>query len=174
MTLPDHQTFRILAEQGKILVGIEPAVARKFFTDTAASVVQERIGEPITIERAAVRAAFVLGPLALLLSFYFAVVTFGWWSTLVIPVSVMIWFYHGGQVSLGHPKLLLMTIAVGVLIWLCATEPRPIYGWLLAFVAAGYLDRIRYRSAVFFLRALIIRNQKAFELLSDTITIKDA
>ncbi len=174
MIVQDHHKFRTLAESGKILVGIDPAVARKFFTDTSASLVEEQIGEPISTERIIVKAALFAGPIALLVSFYYAVVSFGWWAIAVIPVSVILWGSHAGRASIGRPRLWWMTMLLAGLTWLMISDPSSHYRWLVAIIGAMYLDRVKYRAAVIFLHALVVRNEKAYELLAETLILREA
>jgi hypothetical protein len=56
----DYQEFVKRAEKGEILIGIEPAVARRFFTDTDYLVIKEKIGEALFIERFFVKTCWLL------------------------------------------------------------------------------------------------------------------
>ena len=47
MQVKNFQKFVKRAEKGGILIGVEPSLARKFFTDTDHSVIKEEIGDNI-------------------------------------------------------------------------------------------------------------------------------
>jgi len=66
MDVKDYQEFVKRAEKGEILIGVEPAVARKFFTNTDHSLIKEKIGEPLFIERFFVKACWLLECVCLL------------------------------------------------------------------------------------------------------------
>jgi hypothetical protein len=173
MTITDFATFRKLAEHGQISVGVEPAVARRLYTEASDSWIREKVGESVAAERLIVKGAFVAAPVALLISFGLLVRAFGWVSIILIPITGLVWYYHGGRASMGSPRLWWMTILTMVLIFTAIDEPTPLSEWGVVFILALYLDRIKYRAAVLFFRALIIRNQRAFELFADAITYRE-
>lgn len=49
-----------------------------------------------------------------------------------------------------------------------------ISGFVTAFVFALWCDRLLYWASTFFLRAFVLRNQRAFEAFRDSITIRAA
>ena len=125
----DHQTFRTQAEQGNILVRIDPVVARWFFTDTGGSAVQRQINEPIPVERTIVKALFIVAPIALFVSFYLAVRAFGWWSLAVIPLSVLVWFVENGAASVESVRVLWPTVVMIGLIFAFIYDPSYLCQW---------------------------------------------
>ena len=165
----DHQTFRSIAEQGKISVGVDPAVARRLFTDPRMSSVRDAIGEPIPLERGTTFATFYLAPVCLIASFHFGCQLFGWWIRAVIPVSTGAWVLHQGRSSIGRPGVVLWGLAVASLIWLNLQRGAPIDRWLVLLAASLFLTRIAYRLASGFFRLLVIRNAKAYDLLREAI-----
>src|SRR5579862_7858455 len=174
MTISDHATFRRCAERGEISVGVEPATARRLYTEASSAWVREKLGESAKLQRLIVKGALVAAPVALLISFVLAVRAFAWASIVLIPISGVVWYIHGGRASMGSPRLWWMTLLVIALIGTEINGPTPTSAWGVAFVAAMYFDRIKYRAAVHFFRALIIRNERAFALFADSITYQEA
>ncbi len=168
----DHAEFRSLAEKGEIVVGVDPAVARRFFSESQLSNLRRSIGEPIPLECLITTSTFWLAPVLLLASFYFAFQFSGWWSLLVIPGSLVLWYIHMGRVSYGRPGVLLLGAAVALLIWVNFTQDAPGYRWLVLFVASFFFTRIAYRVAAALFRMLVIRNAKVYDLLRDAIYVQ--
>jgi hypothetical protein len=112
----DHQVFRSLVEQRKIAVGVDPAVARRLFTDSRMSSLRGAIGEPIPLECGITSAAYHLAFICLFVSFYFASKFFGWWSLAVIPVTAALWAYNHGKASVGRQGVVLFGLALAYLI----------------------------------------------------------
>ena len=76
MDTKNHQEFVKRAEKGEILIGVEPAVARKFFTSTDHSVIREKIGESLFIERFFVKTCWLLEFICLLAGILFVPTVF--------------------------------------------------------------------------------------------------
>jgi hypothetical protein len=56
----DHREIVLKEERGEILIGIEPALARRFFIEPDHESISQQIGEPIYIERFTVRVVWLL------------------------------------------------------------------------------------------------------------------
>ena len=177
----DHQTFRSLAEQGKITV--DHAVARRFFMDSRMSSFRDAIGKPYPLVCGATFTTFWLSPVCLLASFYFAYQFFGLWSLAVIPVSGVLWFLNLMRCSVGSPGVLLVGFALAYLIWVnliwvnlpdtVPSEGVPIYRCLVLIIASVLLTRTAYRVSSFFFVLLVLRNSEAFDLLRDAIYVQE-
>ncbi len=167
--------FASRAYRGEIIIGIDPAFARRFFTDSSNADIEVRIGEPVYIERAVVMGSFVLEPLMLIVSIVAAVSTFGWWSLIVGPASVLAWFGYRSRSSAGRQHILgaLLIVAMAVAAPQFIIMPRAVSLWLFAYAAALFLARWVYFSATKFLRAIVIRNEHAREMLQASLVIRE-
>ena len=161
----DYDTFRTAAEKGEITVGVEPAIARRFFTDDKYAEFRSSVREQLILERFIVTASLILGPLILVASFWWAWSAFGWWSVLVIPVTALLWFIQHGATSVGRPAFWALASSVGLLLFLdLGQKPNPVYLWLTALFSAVLMSRVAYQCASSFLRSLVLRNRKAYSL----------
>lgn len=80
-----------LETNGQLLIGIDRAFARRFYTNLPLRTVEEHTDEAPYFEKAFVMGAFVGGPLALAASAIYAVFVISWWSVLIIPIGTLIW-----------------------------------------------------------------------------------
>lgn len=102
----DYKEIVNRAYSNEILVGVEPALARKFFTDTNHEAVQEQIGESLYLERwVVISLAFILQPISLLAGIVLCIFALHWYSMLVAPIMFLGWFVYGGLASAGRQKL---------------------------------------------------------------------
>ena len=76
----EHKKVIELEKQGKLLIGVDRAVARRFYTDVPISKIEEETGETPYLEKTVVWFIFLLGPVALILSTVLGFLTFGWWG----------------------------------------------------------------------------------------------
>jgi len=164
----NHKEIVEREEKGEILIGIEPAVARRFFTDTNHRVVQQEIGEALFVERFFVKAFFWLAVLSLLAGIVASIFAIKWYSVLAIPLMVVSWFVLGGMASMGSQKLgaaIGSVIICFVLAYYLIDKGIAVTIWLTLLPLPYFLDRLTYKSATVFLRCLSIRNERAFNLL---------
>jgi hypothetical protein len=158
-------------EQGEILIGIEPAVARKFFTDTKHQEIQQEIGEPLYIERFFVRLFFYLSGLSLLAGIVVSVLVIKWYSVVAIPLMLIGWFILSGKASMGKQKLgypFVLVILSLILVYFLRSKGIAISIWIVLIPLPYFFSQLTYKTATVFLRALSIRNEKAFNLLFQT------
>lgn len=169
----DHQEFCKLFEAGKLSIGVDPAAARRLFTETRMSSFRGTLGESVLLECTVITTTFYLALLCIPVSFYFAYRSFGWWSIAVIPVSAVLLFYNHATSSAGRPGLLLAWLALAFLVWLNTFESGPVYRWLLLAAASNCLSRTAYRLSSFFVRSLVIRSPQAFSVLRSGLTLRE-
>lgn len=174
-SLLKHDEFCAAAEAGEIYIGVEPALARKFFTDTNHDKVIAAIGEPLYFERAVVRSFFILALILLFVSPWFACKAFGWWSLAVIPMSFAWGFYQNGISSIGRPSLWAPAAGVAAIVFVGIDFPaaRPVCLWAGLIAGAILSSRLTYRCATTLISAIAVRNAKAYGILRDSvITVK--
>jgi hypothetical protein len=176
VTQQEHEQLVQEEADGQILFGIDRAFARRFFTDVPLSAIQRETGEATYFEKLVVFGAFLAAPVSLLVSAVFAVQYFRWWSILVVPASVALWFLFSGTSSMARSPLrivsLVLIAAIAAVIF--GTFDARLSRFLLCVALAFWLNRFMYIAATVFLRALIIRSHQAFSFLHEHITIKRA
>ena len=176
MTESEYKAFVEQACSGGLMIGIDRAVARKFYTDIPLSKIEEETGEAPYFEKIVVWFAFLSAPVILLASFVLSVFAFRWWAALAIPVSIVIYFIFSGQSSMPRGGMLgisvLLAIAIGSLfIDFITSSVAPWY--FITFVFSLWASRLVYFAATAFLRAFVLRNQRAFEFMGENIHIRE-
>lgn len=173
MTQSEHVELVKQESDGTIRFGIDRAHARQFYTDIPIRVVEEQTGETPYFEKVVVYLCWLGSPVALVVSSWFAVTAFHWWSVLIIPVTLMIWLMHATRSAAGTSRLLggSLVLAGGVALYLFLPGARKFALFLSAFSLALWLHRFLYIGATHFLRSFIIRNHRAFAYLHKCVTI---
>ena len=169
MTVQEHAQIVSMESQGKLLVGVDPAAARKFFTDLSAHAIAGEIGESIALRRVVVVASWLLGPLSLIASWVLATLSFGWWAIAVCIGSLAAWAAYNGRASIGNQKIIGVTWFLAMAIAACFFDGVNVLlqAWIALLAASFFFARLTYYSAVKFIRALVLKNAKAFEFLFD-------
>ena len=171
----EHTELVKLAEAGKILIGVDRAIARKLFTEVPLSRILEMTGEVPYFEKTLVMSAFILGPVALITSVFVAFLAFGWWGLIPLLLCPVVYILYQSSSSLGGAGLSLITVFVVVagLAHLFGNFNEP---WstrfITVFLFSLWCARLVYSGATFMYRAFAIRNRKAFEFLSPGLSIK--
>lgn len=162
-----HAQLVGLVHAGHALVGVEPAMARRLLVDSDSEGVQSAIGELLSFERAFVKLTFGSSWLSLLISMGFSVKAFGWWSTLVVPLSFVIWSLYLGRASMGNQRLwpTFSFLSLSILACFLSNADVPFQIWLALVAGAFFLLKVTYFAATRFIRSLVIRNSRAYELL---------
>ncbi len=166
----DYKTLVESAYDGRVVVGVDRAFARKLYTDVATSAIEEATGEAPYVEKLVVWFAFVAAPVAMLGSTVAAAFAFGWWALVIIPAALVWWMFNKSMSVRGGSPIwfltLLVVAAVGV--HFVKLLPSPwMSGFLALFALAMWCDRLLYWASTFFLRALVLRNRQALEAFAD-------
>jgi len=123
MNIKDYQEFVRQAEKGEILIGVEPAVAREFFTTIDHSVIKEKIGEALFIERFLVKTCWLLEFICLLAGIIVTIFAMKWYSIIIIPVMFMVDFILFAKASVGRQRIgSAIFLLLFVLYWLTILE----------------------------------------------------
>ena len=127
--MSDYDTIVEQEEAGTILVGIDRAFARRFYTDVSLATIGEKTGETPYLEKLVVFGAFIGKHITLLGAVVLAVLVLGWWSAVVIPIGILIWVLFSSTSSLGGSRMLGITfILAGTLTGIILSAParRPV------------------------------------------------
>ncbi len=161
---------------GQLLIGVDRAFARRFYTDVSLREIETRTGEAPYVEKMVVYCAFVGGPLVLLASLAQSAWLLGWWSALFIPLAAAVWAGVYGNSARASARmrfisLILVSCAIGFA--LSAGSLRVGWGLALTYSAALWLARLLYVSATSFLRGFVLRNRRAWEWLEEHVVLKE-
>ena len=170
MATTNYQEFVKQAERGEILVGIDPAVARKFFTDTDHEAVQKEIGEPLFVERFFAKTVWLFEFITLFAGAIASIFALAWYSAIVIPLMIVVFFIFGGKASMGTQKIggaVLLVIICLVLAFYFSDKGLALFLWLILLPMPYFFARLTYKLSTVFLRALSLRNEKVFNMLND-------
>jgi len=163
-----HQEFVRQAKQGEILIGIEPAIAREFFTATNRSLIKDEIGESLFIKRLLVKTCWLLEPICLLAGILASIFALKWYSIIAIPIMLIAFFLLGGRASIGRQKIggaVLLIIICVLLAYYFRDKGTPMIIWLVLLPLPNFFARLTYKLATMFLRLLSVKNEKVFNLL---------
>jgi hypothetical protein len=166
----NHKDIVEREAKGQILIEIEPAVARRFFTQAHHHILQQEIGEALFVERSLVKTFAWLSVLSLLAGMIASVFAIKWYSVLAIPVMIFGWFILGAKASVGSQKLggAFGLMLIGLILAYCVRDRGVVVTiWVILLPLPYFFDRLTYRSASVFLRSLSVRNERAFNLLYD-------
>lgn len=172
MTEEEHRAILQDASTAWLLF-VDRAGAREFFGSIDCTAIRDAIGEPLHFERAVVTGGFLLAHLLLYTSVVLAAWSFGWWSMLVIPLSVLVWMgcvgrSTSGGSAMGFGALLLGSVAI---LWLWGALSLPLGLWALSISGAICLVGFTYAAAAIFVKSLVVRNWRACDLLLDRVVM---
>lgn len=165
----------ILDEKNEILIGLDRAFSRKFYTRLSLSEIKQKTGESVLPEKIIVMLIFIITFLALITSAILSVFAFKWWSILVIPAAIMLWGYVLSLSSLGKSTMIPLNILILVLVLInILTDYFDFQTWLIIYLYAGSMwsGRLQYKISAIFLRSFIINNKRAYEWLQNEVMIK--
>ena len=167
----DYQEFIKMANKGEP-IGVEPAEARKFFTNTDKALVKEKIGEPLSMQRFVVKMCYHLEHICLLASIIISIFALKWYSIIAIPIMFFFSFYLGGLASMGRQRVrgaIYLVIICYVNAYFFREYGIFMFVWLILLPLPYLFARLTYKLATIFVRSLSIRNEKAFNLLYDRV-----
>lgn len=176
MTEAEHAELVEATYAGLIVIGVDRPYARKVFTDVPLARIQELTGEAPYFEKAVVWFVWIGSFLALPVSWVFAVLALGWWGLLTIPPTAVAWAIYCGCSPRGNSRLWLITVILVATVANAAFGvPESIWARLapVAFIAALWLNRSLYVASTFFLRAMVLRNRRAWVAFSDGLYVRD-
>lgn len=177
MTENEYKTLVEQVYSNALQIGIDRAVARRFYTHIPLYKIKEETGETPYFAKMVVWFAFLSAPVALIASFILSVLAFHWWAALAIPLSIVIYSLYYGQSSMPHGGILwisaLLALAIGsIFTRIFSSHFAPWY--FIAFNFSLWASRLVYIAAKMLLMAFVLRNQRAFEFMGEDIHIREA
>lgn len=167
-----HDEF--VAMGNDVLLGIDKAVARQFYTSTPLSVIKENTGEVPCFEKAVIGFAFLAAPVSMIAAMIWSFFIFAWWGLAFSAVLFFIYLGFYGDSSRGSAKLSSISlILIGALGSYFFTDlaTQQIRGLTVLVAFSLWCSRFLYSAAEFFMTAFIVRNRRAFEWLSDCFEV---
>lgn len=165
------------ARKGNLLVEIEPAVARKFFTNTDMKALESEIGQSLSKQSLTINAMMILVWLFMFAVDVASIIAFKWLSIAIIPVVFIAHFFYQSRASLGGQRLWGVSIFMG-LCFLAALK----FSYMGTAVTVFYIlvplpflfIRLMYYLSCSMLRNLSLKNESLFNILYDkAIFIKE-
>lgn len=161
--LDERDRLRHEVRKGSLAVSASTIRSWRFFTRVEKEPLINAIGETLALERFSVIAAAVFACLSPLVSFWFAVKAFAWWSLLVVPAAIVFFvFWHGRSCRSRAMRSFYLFSGVAVNWYMARTTPDWMT-FLLIYTFGLYCSRLTYTLAVEFMCALVIRNEQAWD-----------
>ena len=176
----DQDRYREIVERynnGEIVIGVEPALARKFFTDTDKESVRQEFGESFNAQRLIVKSVWILEYITLIFLLISSIISFKWYSILLVTIIIISAIFYGGKSSIGRQgiggNVLFAIICFGI-------SYKFIYQniylsiWFLLLPMPYLFARLTYKLSNAFLRSISMRNQELFSyLIGKAIFLKE-
>jgi len=167
----NHSSIVDEIASGRVLMGVEPMIARRFYTNLKTSERQKLCGEKTAVEAILVKSCQVIEAVCLLVSLILVPFIIGWWTVLWAPLLLGSWFYGRGRASLGTTPAwpFLAVFITGVIGAVVFVSQGLLFSILLALIVSPVLfAKFSYMLSEIFLRRLVLRNEKAFQFFACT------
>lgn len=171
----DYKNLVELEKKNKILIGVGRIMARKFYTDIPIKKIEKETDEAPYFEKMIILPVFLLGPVLFLISIILGFLVFGFWGIIFFALSLFIYITYSSLSVKGNSKITGITILLIALIvsyFFKIFNISRIIGAITVFVLSLWCIRFLYCASTFFLRNFIIRNEKAYNYLSQYLKIK--
>lgn len=171
----DHTNLVKLERQGKVLIGVDRVMARKFYTDMPIQKIKEKTGETPYFEKFIVWFAFLFGPIFLLASVIISFFVFNWWGIIFLLVCPFVYFTYSSSSVRGDSRMIGISILFLISIithFLGVLDIPEITGFVAVFILSLWCIRLLYCSSTFLFRNFLIRNEKAYQYLSGYFKVR--
>lgn len=165
-----HDELNEKCKDGEILIGVEPSIARKFFTDSDAEIVKQNTGEYFAIERVKVKIIWLLQFATVLAAIVTSIFAINWYSFIYIPIILISWFFYMGRASIGNQSMLYVTLLILlslILSFVFRDREIILIIWLILTSLPFYFARLTYKLSIKYLRAIVLKNESIFNLYFD-------
>mgnify|MGYP000913083399 CR=1 FL=1 len=166
-----HNELKEKYIKGEILIGIEPSIARQFFTDLDAETVKQNTGEYFAIERLKVKIVWLLQFAFVLAAIVTSIFAIKWYSLIYIPIIFISWFYYMGRASIGNQSMLYVTLLVllsFILSFIFKDKEIIFIVWLILTSLPFYFARLTYKLSTIYFRAIVLKNESIFNMYFTT------
>ena len=171
----DHKNLVELEKEGKILIGVDRVMARQFYTNVPIKKIKEKTGEAPYFEKIIVWFAFLFGPISLLASIILGFWFFNWWGIICLIFCPLVYFIYSSYSVIGNSRMTGISILLftsACIYFLKVFNIPKISGFATVFIFSLWCTRLLYCSSAFFLRNFVIRNERAYQYLSQSLEIR--
>lgn len=171
----NHKNLVELEEQGKIIIGVDRVMARKFFINISIKKTEEETGETPYFEKIIVWFAFLFGPISLLASIILGFWFFKWWGIICLIFFPLIYFACSSSSARGDSKMIgisILLLTSACIYFFKVFDIPKITGSAMVFIFSLWCIRFLYCSSTFLLRNFVIRNEKAYQYLRQHLKIR--
>lgn len=159
-------------KKGEIHIDVDPALARKFFFDSDIETINEEIGEKLSIESLLVNLCGLVAPILLIVEIILSIIALKWYSIIAIPIMVKVFYDIIGKTAIGRQGFIgsLIFIIICVILACYFKDMETIMTvWLILLPLPFFVLNLMYTLASLFIHSLVLRNEKAFNLLKNKI-----
>lgn len=165
----DFKEFSRKAKEGSISIGVDPADARKLFTETDAKSTYVKFGETFSATRLFAQFLFVSSYLVVFFSVVISVYIFHWFSLVAIPLIVVVDIYLIGKASVGNHSLTfpVILLIISVVVVLFSKNQTQLFNiWIISLPVPFLFSTLMYSFVSNSLRAILIKNEKVYNMFS--------
>lgn len=171
----NHKNLVELEKQGKIIIGVDRVIARKFYTDVSIKKIEVETDKAPYFEKIVVWFAFLFGPISLLTSIIMGFLFFNWWGIIFLLFCPLVYFTYSASSVRGNSKMIgisiLLLVSACIYFFRVFNTPK-ITGFITIFILSLWCIRLLYCSSTLLLRNFVIRNEKAYQYLSQYLRIR--
>jgi len=150
-------------------------MARQFYTDIPIKKIKEETGEAPYFEKIIVWLAFLFGPISLLASIIIGFWFFNWWGIICVVFCPSVYFAYSSSSVRGDSKMAgisTLLLISACIYFLKVFDISKISGFATVFIFSLWCIRLLYCSSTFLLRNFVMRNEKAYQYLSQSLEIR--
>ncbi len=159
---------------GRLALGVEPAQARRLFTDLSAQQLAELAGQRLDGPKLLVSYVMAIEHLGFLASLVLAVFVWELHALWIIPLTIIVHFVSKSSASMGRPAILFPLLVIAAASWI-AWYFRDLgivfVVWCVLTASLPFWSRLLYRSAAFFVRSLVLRSEYAYDRLHESVLL---
>lgn len=154
--------------KGNLLMGVDPALARQFYTDLTNTQRLEKTGNSQSTQATTVTLLLDLETISLTTASVSAIFALNWWAFAAIPILVFTWMYWKSTSSMGKPKfgsaIFLFLCGIAAAIYLSDLGTSFIIMLAVAPLPNIFIKMVYHFSGEY-LRNLAMNREQAFNFL---------
>lgn len=177
MIVQNYSEIVSKTHKGEILIGIEPAVARRFFTTTDRKIIESEIGQSLSGQALTINLIMIFAWISMFTVDILSIFAFKWWSIAIIPGIFIAHMIYQSKASLAGQHIwgvLLYTVLCFFLAYQYSSSGTIIVIYFILFPLSFLFTRLMYYLSCSMLRSLSLKNERLFDLLYEkAIFIKE-
>jgi len=169
-----HREMLDAFNSGQLALGVEPAQARRLFTDHSPNQLAELVGQRLDGQKLFVSSVMTIEHLGFLSSLVLAGFVWRWHALWIIPLTMIAYFISKSGASMGRPGLFFPLVLIVAAAW--AARHFRDFGtlfviWCVLTASLPFWNRLLYRSAAYFVHSLVLRSEYAFDQLKESVLL---